>query len=202
MTHPAPHITERLEDLCQGDREAATWLYDELGPPLFRRLKQRYIRLGLDPDDLLQDAFVFFFRDDGRVLRRFLDETPEGSRDLESLESFLWNQACGIASNRLRSRRRDKSVPIGEAPERFGGRNQEKTALAKDTLARLEECLAKGAERTYLYFKLRFCDGLSPEQIRETTGWEKKVVYKLRDRLNEAVDRCAGKLGLRGRSLS
>lgn len=199
-SYPSNEIADQIDDLCRGQREAQAWLYDTFGPLLYRRLKQRYVPMGLDADDLLQDAFVFFFQDNAGVLGRFKERLgPKSPSDLlDELERFLWNQACGIASNRLRSRRRDKSVPIGTVPDWFGDGTTEEQAVNKDSLERLDACLSHAQERVYLYYKLRFCDGLAPDQIQQATGWAKKMIYKLRERLNEAVGRCAERLGLKG----
>ena len=190
----------RLRDVVAGESEAAGWLYDTFAPRLHRRLRQRYGPLGLDPDDLLQDAFAYFFRDDRKVLRDFLDRSPavgpEAAR--RALERHLWDLACGVASNARRTAWRRRVVPltgtVGEGPD--GSRGAERSTLARDTLRHLEACLREGNPRVVLYYALRFRDGLSPAEVSRVTGWSPKSTYKLRQSLQEAVRRCADRLGL------
>ena len=185
----------RLWRLMKGHQEDSAWLYDTFAPRLYRRLRWRYGSYGLDPDDLLQDAFVYFFQHNGRVLGRFLERPPSDDDEIE-LQRFLWDQACGVASNRLRSMKR-RSVE-GDAvdpalPDPVPGAQQ---FIDRDTLRRLDRCIHERSRRIHLYFKLRFRNGLSPVEICQMTGWSKKAIYKLRQRLTEAVNRCADSLDL------
>src|SRR5262245_57636388 len=90
-----PEIGARLEALLAGNRDAAAWLYDSFGSALHRRLAARYGGWpGFEANDLLQDAFVFFFQNRGKVLRDFLDRTGPGERSPARLERHLWDLAC------------------------------------------------------------------------------------------------------------
>jgi DNA-directed RNA polymerase specialized sigma24 family protein len=188
----------QLARLLEGDSAAAAWLYDAVAPRLFRRLRQRYgFAGGQDPEDLLQDAFLFFFQRDGHILRQFLERTPAEGVTFESLEAFLWNQACGIASNRRRSvaRRQQVATLIPEQELPIEATAERKT-LHRDLLARLEDCLRAGRERVFLYYVFRHRDGLAPEEISEISGWSKKATYKLKQALDHALAECAAPLGL------
>lgn len=186
-------VEEKLERISKGDPEATAWLYDSFAPRLARRLRSRYPDLDAELEDLVQDVFVLFLRPEGDLVRAFLDRHPPTR---SALERRLWDLGCGLASNRRRSARhqrvvylddRDRSDPIPDA---------ERRAVHRDRLERLDTCLQKGNPRVYLYFKLRYRDGLSPEEIAQATGWSRKATYKLKQSLNQEVKACAEALGL------
>jgi len=186
-------LLDRLRRVAAGDREAAAWLYDSFAPSLFRRLRRRYEPLGLDSEDLLQDSFALYFRDDAKVLRDFLERTAGGGATRQALERHLWDLACGVAANARRTAWRRRAVPLPELPLSTGAA-AESRALARDTLRRLEACLREGNRRVVLYYALRFRDGLTPAEVARVTGWSSKATYKLRQSLNEAVRECAERL--------
>jgi DNA-directed RNA polymerase specialized sigma24 family protein len=203
-------VAERLERLLAGDSGAAAWLFDTFAPPLLRRLGQRYGYLGpAEVEDLLQETFLLVLRQEGRLLAAFLERAgrpskpASGSPSTEKLtekdvERFLWDQACGLASNRRRSATFRNVVPMSDTLEVGVEESAEQQAIDRDSLARLDACLRAGGERVYLYYKLRYRDGLTPEQVADVAGWSRKATYKLRQALDEAVRRCVERLGLRG----
>ncbi len=184
-------IPAQISRILAGDREAAGWLYDTFAPRLLRRLGQRFAAHGLDPQDLLQDTFLYVLGSDGRVLERFRARAVD-ERDLEHL---LWNAACGIASNRRRSVLRHPAAALDPRalPPTAGGEGR---AVARDALKRLGDCLFAGGERPYLYFQLRYLDGHTPAEIADITGWSRKATYKLKQTLDQALDRCVEELGI------
>ncbi len=189
-------LPSRLDEVLAGCSVSKGWLYDRFAPRLLRRLRSRYQPGGLDAEELLHDAFVLFFQDDARVLRSFVERTPASSRTESKLECFFWNLACGIASNRRRSRRRFHPLPLIGADQRPGIDDPEQRNLDKDTLVRIDACLRKGNTRVYLYYKMRYVDGLTPEEIAQATGWSRKATYKLKLSLNSTIEGCIRKLGL------
>ena len=194
----APSVSEWLERIGRGDGEARAWLYETFAGRLYRGLRARYAgRHGYDAEELLQDAFLLFFQHDARVLSRFLELVPESERTEARLERHLWDLACGVASNRRRSLRRRPESPLPERPLTSAGPGPERESLGRDTVQRLAQCIRARNERVYLYFKLRYVDGLTPVEIAEATGWSLKATYKLKLRLNEAVAACAARLGIR-----
>ncbi len=193
-----PHnVHERLLGLVAGERSGAAWIYDTFSGRLFRRLSQRYaFPGGLDAEDLLHDAFVFYFQHDYRVLRQFLERVPRDRQTTDRLERYLWDLACGVATNRRRSRKsspameeetRDRPSPVPDA---------EQSLVARDRLVRLDACLEGKGARLYFYYKLRYRDGLAPEEIARVTGWSRKSTYNLKTTLSRAVDQCADELQL------
>lgn len=190
----AHEVEDKLERVVEGDLEATAWLYDTFAPRLGRRLGSRYPDLAAELEDLVHDVFVLFLRPEGNLVRAFLDRYPP-TRD--ALERRLWDLGCGLASNRRRSAHyrqqvhlddRDRTDPIADA---------ERRTVDRDRLQRLDACLReKATPRVYLYFKLRYRDGLSPEEIAEVTGWSRKATYKLKQALNQEVKTCAEALGL------
>lgn len=188
-------VHERLRRLIAGDESEATWLYDSFAPALYRRLLRRYGRPG-GPEvaDLLHDAFVFFFQSDFKVLKDFVERFPRGGAT--ELERHLWDLACGLASNRRRTSRRAVVVALADFVPADSEPPADRVVASRDTLARLDLCLRARSEQVYLYFKLRFFDGLSPEEIESVTGWPRKLAYRLRDGLTVAVRRCREQLGL------
>lgn len=190
-------VHEQLRRIVEGDREAAAWLYDSFASDLFRRLRQRYGRTGgLDPEDLLQDAFTFYFQRDAKVLSDFLKRQPPGGASRESLAGHLWDLACGVASNRRRSAWGRRVVPLADTERAAPEPDAEEGTMARDALERLDRCLRAGRARVYLYFKLRYVDALTADEVATVTGWSMKATYKLRQVLNEAIRRCAERLGL------
>ena len=196
MTVPS-ELAERLRAAVSGDPSASAWLYDTFAGRLYRRLQRRYGRAGLDAEDLLQDAFVFFLQHDARVLRRFLDQSGPDGPTTGELERYLWDLACGLASNRRRSRSRATVVPL-VVEQTSPTPGAERSLIERDQLDRLLDCLRRAGSRIFLYFKLRFDDGLSPRDIATATGWSMKATYKLRQRLDRAVVACREALGSGG----
>lgn len=193
----AESLGDTIARIIDGDREAVAWLYDTFAPVLFRRLRARYgYPGGLDAEELLHDAFVFFLQHDARVLSQFLSRTAPGEQTPVTLERHLWDLACGVASNRRRERSRRPEVALLDADSIGDNGDPADKSLKEDMLLRLDACLRQRNARVYLYFTLRYLDGLSPEQIAQTTGWSRKATYKLRQALNEAVSECAQQLNL------
>jgi DNA-directed RNA polymerase specialized sigma24 family protein len=192
-----PGITEWLGRLVEGDDAARTWLLETFGPRLSRRLRARYARhRDLDVEEIYQDAFVFFFQQAPRTFGRFLAEVPLECRTESTLDACLWDLACGIASNRLRSSRRRPPL-LAVAEEAADPVDAERQTVDRDLLGRLRACLKRAGSRSFLYYKLRFVDGLTPEEVALATGWSRKATYKRRVVLDAAIDRCARRLGLR-----
>ncbi len=196
MTDP---VGDKLARIIQGDPAASAWLYDTFAGVLYRRLRARYgYPGGLDAEELLHDAFVFFLQNGARVLVNFSVRTPAEQRTESSLQRYLWDLACGVASNRRRERERhSKVVPLRNPNDIPNNGDPAEKTLDQDILLMLDECLRKRNSRVYLYFKLRYLDGLSPEHIAEATGWSRKATYKLKQALNEAVSECATRLQIR-----
>jgi len=188
-------ISARLRDVLRGDATARGWLYETFSPRLFRRIRARYAsRAGFDPEEILHDTFVTLFQH-ARVVQNFLDE-PAELQTVPRFEVFLWNHACGVASNRRRSLRRRAAAPWPEQEPESSRADPERETVGRDVLARLADCLESGATREYLYYKLRYVDGLTPAEIMVVTGWSRKTTYRLKLALDEAVARCARRLGL------
>lgn len=199
---PGGPVEATIRGILDGDAEATAWLYDRFAPALFRRLGQRYGYLGREElEDLVQETFLLVLRNERRLLGGFSARIrPSGAPTEQELERFLWDQACGLASNRRRSAPFRKVVPLEEGREGREGPlvadREEQQAIDRDLLIHLDACLQQRGSRIYLYYKLRLRDGLSPEEITQVTGWSRKVTYKLRQTLDEAVQRCAEKLRL------
>jgi DNA-directed RNA polymerase specialized sigma24 family protein len=193
-----PDSRELAERLATGDPKAVAWLYDHVAPDLYRRLRRRYERPGgPDPADLLQETFLLCLRDRARLLRGVVESLTPGSPPLPALNRYLWDLACGIAANARRSAWSRRSRPLPEMAPASEEPPAERSAIAREALERLDGCLQEQGERLYLYYKLRYVDGLTPEEIAAGTGWSRKTTYKLRQSLNEAVERCLDRLGLR-----
>jgi len=194
----AARVTERVQQVMTGDEAARCWLHDTFAPRLQRRLRGRYARhRGMDVDEVLQDAFLFFYQQAARTFRRFLEEVPAHERSESRLDGYLWDLACGIASNRLRSLRRRPASFAPSVEDAIDPVDDERRALDRDLLARMAACLKRAGSRSFLYYKLRFVDGFTPDEIARATGWSRKATYKLRLVLDGAIDRCARLLGLR-----
>lgn len=190
-------VYEKLSSVLAGDPEATAWLYDAFAPRLLRRLRLRYRYFDCaELEDLLHDVFVLFLRNDGGLLRSFLAQRSPRQLTESSVERRLWDVACGMATNRRRSFGRRKVVPLESFDHPAPNATAEQSAIDRDQLRRLDACLREGNARVYLYFKLRYRDGLAPEEIAQVTGWSRKATYKLKQALNRQVETCVGKLRL------
>ena len=194
---PPEDVVDRLRRLIGGDSGAAAWLYDTFAPRLYRRLRGRYGHLpGIEPDDLLQSAFLFYLQNDCRVLRSFLDSRPPGEVTAETLMRRLWDLACGLASNQRRAARgRPRPAELDEAAADHAP-TAERRLSERQVLSRLAECLARRGRRLHLYFCWRYGDGLTPREIAGVTGWSRSETYRLREALNRALAACAAALGI------
>ena len=187
---------EMLRRILAGEAEAAAWLYDCFSARLFRRLVQRYGYLGREEiEDLVQETYLAAFRRDGALLSALLDRSQNDLQEPD-IARFLWDQACGLASNRRRSAAVRKISALPPTEDIPTDEDSESRTIDRDLLTRLDHCLRSGAVRTYLYFKLRHRDGLTPEQVSDATGWSRKATYKLRQALDEAIARCSENLGI------
>jgi DNA-directed RNA polymerase specialized sigma24 family protein len=193
----APEAQDLAARLAAGDPAAVAWLYDHAAPDLYQRLRRRYgFAGGPDAADLLQETFLLCLRDGCHLLRGCLAGQAPEAPALPLLQRYLWDLACGLAANARRSVWSRRVVAMPAAPLAAPEPPAERSAVSRDALARLGGCLEGSGERLYLYFKLRYVDGLTPDEIAAGTGWSKKATYKLKQALNEAVERCVGKLGL------
>lgn len=193
----AEEIARRVKGIAAGCAENAAWLYDTCAPRLYRRLRHRYgYPGGIEVEDLCHDTFVVVFRHQARLLTTFVERTPRSELTLAALERYLWDQACGLASNRRRASGGRKLVAIDEVAEPREPADEEQRAVHGDVLARMVACLKGKGQRTYLYFLLRHHEGLAPEEVAKATGWSMKATYKLKQALNKAVQECAERLGL------
>lgn len=187
-------FSNRVRKIVEGDQAAKEWLYDTFGGSLFRRLGARYRQRGLDPEELLHDAFVFYFQNDGRVIAQYLSHTPVEDQDEESLDHHLWNLACGVATNRLRSRKLRRRFAtdsdIDDLPEP-GSAHPEMEIVDRDLIDRFGDCLRGHGDRLFTYYALRFRDGMTAEEIGAATGWSMNEIYALRTKLNHAAEKCA-----------
>jgi hypothetical protein len=109
-----PKAHEIAERLNAGDPSALAWLYDNVAPDLYHRLLRRYGYPGApDAADVLQETYLLCLRDEARLLRGFLAGQPAASPALPALRRYLWDLACGVASNVRRSvwSRRVRGLP-------------------------------------------------------------------------------------------
>ena len=193
----ANKLSQMLVKVIAGEPEAGAWLYDTFAPRLYRLLYQRYGPDGVfDPDDLVQDAFIFFLQNQGKVLRDFLDQYPESDHTESGLLRRLWELTRGVVANKRRYLKTHGFSSFPELLDVASTENLEQDAIRRELIIRLDACLKKKKTRIYLYYKLRYHDGLTPQEIVQVTGWSQKAVYKLKDHLNEAVRHCAQKMGL------
>ncbi|MEM1178111.1 MAG: hypothetical protein AAGM22_07200 [Acidobacteriota bacterium] len=189
-------LYDRIQRIAGGDASASTWFYDTFAATLHRRLLQRYRFFSEEQvEDLVHDTFVLFLRRGAQVLKQFAERDSEALSE-RTLERYLWDRACGLAVNRRRSAGHTKVVSI-EPWDQGKGASEESAAISRDALAKLDRCLRGAATQVYLYYKLRYWDGLSPNEISRTTGWPQKKTYRTRQELNSAVVRCLRRLGLK-----
>lgn len=199
MRHPTAECFEircQVERIANGDSAATTWLYESFAARLRQRLAWRYPTL--EAGDLVHDAFLLCLKREARVLRRLLQRTPPAELSRERLERYLWNLACGLATNRIRSARR-RSVALAPR-ERCSTAESSPPPRpeSRDALVSLTRRLRERGGRLYTYFELRYFDELSPAEIARSTGWSRKATYKLKQKVQQAVQECACELGILG----
>ncbi len=187
-------VAARLNAIFAGDRAAAAWLYDTFATSYFGRLRRRYPYV--DPEDLLHDAFVLFFRRDCKVLRDFAARCPIDQQTKRALDRHLWGLVCGLVTNYRRSAGLLRWRPMPAAEELSRQPDAEAVTIERDRLEQLDDCLRQGGDRLYLYFKLRYREELSPSEISRVTGWSRKATYKLKQAFDQAARRCAEKIGI------
>jgi RNA polymerase sigma factor (sigma-70 family) len=175
--------------------DAGALLYDTFAARIFRRLGQRYPHLSAaDREDLVQETFFVVLRQEARLLASFLAQAPAALSD-SGLERFLWDQACGLASNRRKSSWR-RLIPFPAGLEPASRRQEEEEAIDRDLLRQLDACIRGSDPRAHLYYKLRYRDGLSPQEIARLIGWSQRTTYRLRQTLEKVLRQCAQKLGM------
>lgn len=190
-------VEQRLRRIIAGDREAALWLYDTFAPRLFRRLDRRYARpAGLDPNDLLRDAFVFFLQNDARVLATFLRRHAGREHSAAVLERYLWAQACSVVQVHPRLRSSRETTPISELEEAPGSPAPGHDLLSAAQRQRLDRCLHYADAQLYLDYKLRYSDGLSGEQAAKVAGWSVEEAAARHEALRATALRCVERLGI------
>jgi len=140
---------------------------------------------------------VRYLRDDAALLARFPRTSSDDPELEKELERYLWDHACGVATNRRR-RIRWRRDP-GLRPVEPTAEDLERQILAIDTLRSLDDCLKRKGSRTYLYFKLRYHQGWAPREISAMTGWSMKITYRLKQALDIAVKECSSELRIRRR---
>lgn len=192
---PVGNLRAQLSRALVGDAEAVGWLYDQFAPQLSRKLERRFGPVpGLESADLLHDTFVYLLADEGRVLKRFLERPTEATE--AAFAQFVWSAACGIASNRRRSLARHPTDSLDARQRTLATDDGEGATAARDVLDRLARCLLRRGDRSYLYYQLRYRDGLTPTEVARVTGWSQRATYKLKQALDRAVDRCLEEMGL------
>jgi RNA polymerase sigma factor (sigma-70 family) len=178
--------------------DGGTWLYQTFHLRIFRRLGQRYPHLSIaDREDVVQETFILVLRQEARLLGRFLEQAPS-PLPATAVERFLWDHACGMASNRRKSSWR-RLIPFPQGFEPAAGRRGEDTAIDRDLLRQLDSCIRANDPRAHLYYKLRYRDGLSPQEIARVIGWSQRTTYRLGQTLKDVLRHCADKLGVAGR---
>lgn len=187
---PTCSVAESLAQVLSGCPRAAAWLYEQFSGELARRLSGRYGHLYGEPEDLLQDAFLFYFQNDCKVLRDFVRRVPPAAQTHARLATTLWDLACGLVANRRRASQSRNRVfdPMQSADEVETVDNGfEHQAVLRDELRRLESHLSAECPNLAVYCRLRFTEGYSPTEIARLTGWPPRVTYKLRQELNRVL---------------
>ncbi|ANM29816.1 hypothetical protein ABI59_09840 [Acidobacteria bacterium Mor1] len=189
-------VAESLRAIVAGSERAKAWLYEQFAPRIYRRILGRYGRARwLDPDDLLQDTFVSALQRDAQVFRALLDKGG-GEITAARVERMLWNIACGLTANRRRSKARLPQILHPEYELGTPDEDPESQGVDRAMLERLAQCIQRKGGRIYLYYRLRYVDGYTPEEISTLTGWSRKVTYNLKLALNRALERCSQQLKL------
>jgi len=88
-------------------------------------------------------------------------------------------------------------IPFPEGLEPAARRQEEEEAIDRDLLRQLDACILSNDPRAHLYYKLRYRDGLSPQEIVQMIGWTQRTTYRLRQTLDKVIRQCAEKLGVR-----
>jgi DNA-directed RNA polymerase specialized sigma24 family protein len=189
-------LSQQLSRIVAGEQAAKLWWFDTFAGHLSRRLELRYGHAGYELEDLLHDAFVFYFQHEARVIAKFLERHASEEITEELIERYLWDLVGGLVANRRRANRRSRFEELDGRTLATTQPDPQRAALSKDTVAQLADCIGERNPRLLLYSRLRYFDGFEPDEIATIAGWSRKTTYKLKLALNEALIRCAQALDL------
>lgn len=194
---------ELLRGCLAGDLQEVRRFVDTFTPLIRARARQvlfgargGYGRLvsQQDLDDLVQSTFEVLFKDGARTLRNF-----DPSRGM-SLDGYVGQIAQREAHNFMDRRRADKrgggqsEVPLdaGDAlplqvPSSLPGPDQQ--LESQGTLVALQSALFERlSEKGQLFFRLMFVEELETEEIVQSLGVTRDVVYTWRRRILQAME--------------
>ena len=193
MNSKANHINEQSDEelaglATAGNQEAFTTLYERY----FERLYDFLVRLTSDPDqaaDIAQDAFV-------KLLPGGTEHPPQSN-----FRSWLYTVARNTAIDRIRSRKRQVSIPDMEDGdlERLLNRTASQPAdgpedaVMNQEIAALVWEAAKGLDPDdYSLLDLNLRQQLEPQEVARVLGIKPGNAYtklsRLKDRMEQAVN--------------
>lgn len=190
-------VAMQIEKIAAGDPRAQDWFYRRYSGTLYRRIRHRFgPDRSIDSDELLHDLFVWCLQDNAKILSSFAARNRSDDRTEFRLEGYLWGLVSGLVANQRRAKRRNEDPVALESIQEPAGSDFDAESTDRDSVVRLSDCLKQRGTRLYLYFLLRFVEGLTPDEIGTVTGWPRPKTYKLKAVFNQAVRHCVEVLGL------
>ena len=160
VAFPRPRLTdaELVRAVAQGDHAALAAVWQRYVVDV-RRMIRSCLGADTTTDDLVQEVFVGFYRNAGRL------SSPS------ALRSYLLGIAARTCAFELRTRTRRHRwftfTKTGELPE---GPSVDAPVDARDSLRALRRVLEQVPELPRMAFVLRYAEDLSPEEVAIALG--------------------------------
>jgi len=185
-------VSRHVERAAAGHPKARAWLVETCYGYVLKRVTKRYGRY-LDPEDVTQQVFLCLLKPEATVLKKYLLVTPVAQQREATLRRYLWDQACGVASNLRRGRSRRRDFPV--AREEYERREDPRVRVEEEIVNRdlLKRCFRwvreNGGHRDVTYLNLRYRLGYRPIEIAGATGWSLDETYRRREKLCRVLKR-------------
>jgi RNA polymerase sigma-70 factor (ECF subfamily) len=160
VAFPRPRLTdaELVRAVAQGDHAALAAVWKRYADDV-RGMIQSCLGADSATDDLVQDVFIGFYRNAGRLT------SPS------ALRSYLLGIAARVCAFELRTRKRRFRwlgfTKTGELPD---GPAVESPLESRDSLRALRRVLERIPELPRMAFVLRYAEDLSPEEVAIALG--------------------------------
>lgn len=186
-------MKDLLERALSGDRAAQCKLVDLLTPVIQKRVARALLswRQGAasgrdvrqEVEDLVQEVFVYLFKDNGRVLRTW---KPDGGLSLLNFVGLVaQRRASWILRGRL-SPWHDEPTLDEDLDQPGDDPGPEPIVASRETLRLLlGQMKEKLTPEGWQMFDLLFLQELSPEEVARKTGKSPAAVYKWQSRLRQ-----------------
>ena len=169
-------VDDQLPRARQFDEGALTEIYQALNRPLYA-YAYRLAGDGCEAEDLVAETF-----------RRFLLAMRNGGGPREHLAAYLYRTLHNLITDRYR-RRPAPDLPLDESLEADGGDDPAIAAPLHIEQGRARAALWRLTPEQRLVITLKYCEGLSNEEVAAALGKPVGAVKSLQHRALEALRR-------------